>query len=111
MAFQHDGFSNVFVRGTKVPRMFHYLSEEDTLAQIHATGYFTGSVRILMTPNSFVKVIGIDGTAEFVVQENQPAIKMRKEYDRINWKDKQDYRVPKKDATGKFLKKEESKTG
>ncbi len=112
MAFKKERFAPAFTSGAHIPRLFMYSSDEDTLSAIHKMGYFDTvdrGIRILLTPNSFVKVIAKDGTAEFVVQENRPQIKMHKNYESTRWEEgRGGARVQATDGKGKFIK---AKTG
>jgi len=112
MAFKKERFAPAYTGGARIPRLFMYSSDEDTMTDIHKLGYFDEvdrGIRILLTPNSFVKVIAKDGTAEFVVEENRPQIKMRKSYVSTRWEEgRGGARVQATDGKGKFIK---AKTG
>ena len=64
--FKRDGFSPVFITGTKVPRIFAYTSDEDGLKEIMAPGYFN-SQRIMILKNSFIDVVCKDCAVRLVV--------------------------------------------
>jgi len=72
--FNKRGFAPVAVVGPPdFPRIFSYCNKEDLLSEIMEPGYFEKS-RILLRPNSFIKVICKDAIAEIVVKENAPEV-------------------------------------
>ena len=108
--FDPKGFAPIQVIGPpKFPRVFGYCNEEDTLKEIMEPGYFNSS-KIILRPNSFVKVICKDAIAEIVVAKNQGTVTMRKEFMKIPIKTQV---MPKRTKDGKFIKKNAklSKTG
>lgn len=66
MAFKRDSFSPIMIVGVKVPRFFAYANNEDNLEDMMVPGYFN-TQRIILLPNSFIKVIAKDCAAEIVV--------------------------------------------
>lgn len=77
--FKKDGFCHVFIGGAKTPRLFVYANVEDLLADIMAPGYFNKQ-KILLLPNSLIKVICKNAIAEIVVAKNTGDVTMRNEF-------------------------------
>lgn len=67
--FVRKNFSHLSIVGTTVPRLFAYCNMEDKLAEIIKPGYFN-SEKIILTANSFIKVICKDCIAEIIVDKN-----------------------------------------
>ncbi len=70
MSFKNKGFSPVHVNaGPLAPRIFSYYDPEDLLSEILKPGYFN-SKKLIMRPNSFVKVVCADAIVELIVDSN-----------------------------------------
>ena len=84
MSFDRKGFSPVHINaGAQSPRIFSYANEKDLLSEIMEPGYFN-TQKMIMRPNSFVKVICEDAVVELVVDSNTPDVTMRKEFFRAS---------------------------
>lgn len=80
MSFDSKGFSPVHVNaGPLSPRVFSYLNPNDVLSEIMKPGYFNAQ-KMIMRPNSFVKVICGDAVVELVVKTNVGNVTMRDEF-------------------------------
>ena len=78
--FDPKGFAPIQVIGPpKFPRVFGYANEEDLLSEIMAPGYFNSS-KIILRPNSFIKVICKNAIAEIVVESNVGDVTMKDEF-------------------------------
>lgn len=78
--FDPKGFSPVHVNaGAMSPRMFSYFHPEDLLSEIMKPGYFN-SKKMIMRPNSFIKVVCKDAVAEFCVLTNIGELTFREEF-------------------------------
>ena len=78
--FDKKGFAPIQVIGPpKFPRVFGYANEEDLLAEIMAPGYFN-SCKIILRPNSFIKVICKNAIAEIVVDKNSGDVTIKDEF-------------------------------
>lgn len=79
MAFDKKGFTPVHVNaGPIAPRIFTYCNMNETLKQIMEPGYFNLQ-KIIMRPNSFVKVVCKDTIAELVVEKNTGQVTFKEE--------------------------------
>jgi len=79
MSFDAKGFTPVHVNaGAVAPRIFSYCNVKDTLDEILEPGYFNKQ-RILLRPNSFVKVVCKNAIAELVIEKNTGPVTFREE--------------------------------
>ena len=79
MSFNNKGFSPVHVNaGPLSPRIFSYFNPEDLLSEILEPGYFNKQ-KLIMRPNSFVKVICKDAIVELVIEKNTGEVTVRDE--------------------------------
>ena len=79
MAFDKNKFSPVHViAGSHAPRIFSYYNPEDLLSEILEPGYFNKQ-KLIMRPNSFVKVICKDAIVELVIEKNTGEVTVRDE--------------------------------
>lgn len=80
MSFDSKGFTPVHVNaGPIAPRSFAYYNPRDLLNEILEPGYFNDR-KLIMRPNSFVKVICKDAIVELVVEKTQGDIVMKDEF-------------------------------
>jgi len=80
MSFDKKGFSPVHINaGAHAPRIFSYCNEKDLLSEIMEPGYFN-TQKMILRPNSFVKVICSDAVVELVVESNIGSVTMKDEY-------------------------------
>ncbi len=79
--FDNKGFSPVHVNaGPLAPRIFSYYHPEDLLDDILKPGYFPNEKKLIMRPNSFVKVICKNAIVELVIESNTGELVMRDEF-------------------------------
>lgn len=79
MSFDAKGFTPVHVNaGAVSPRIFSYCNMKDTLEEILKPGYFNKQ-RILLRPNSFMKVVCKDAIAEILVEKNTGEVTFKDE--------------------------------
>ena len=84
MSFDKKGFSPVHINaGSLSPRIFSYFSKDDFLSEILKPGYFNAQ-KMIMRPNSFVKVVCSDAVVELLVEANTPDVTMRNEFFRAS---------------------------
>lgn len=80
MAFDKKAFSPVHVNaGPYSPRIFSYCNEEDLLSEIMEPGYFNKQ-KMILRPNSFLKVVCKDAIVEFVIETNIGDVTMKDEF-------------------------------
>lgn len=80
MSFDKKGFTPVHINaGAHAPRIFSYCNLKDPLSEIMKPGYFN-TQKMIMRPNSFVKVICSDAVVELVVQSNIGNVTMKDEF-------------------------------
>lgn len=80
MSFDNKGFSPVHVNaGPLSPRIFSYFNPKDLLSEILKPGYFNEK-KILLRPNTFIKVICSDAIVELVVDTNIGDLTMKDEF-------------------------------
>ena len=85
MSFDNKGFTPIHVNaGPLAPRVFGYVNMKDLLSEIMKPGYFN-SKKIIMRPNSFIKVVCQDAIAEIVVESNtgEMTIPAAQDWDRL----------------------------
>ena len=79
MAFDKKKFSPVHVNaGSWSPRIFSYYSD-DLLSEVMEPGYFNEK-KMIVRPNSYIKVICKDAIVEFVVETNINNVTMKDEF-------------------------------
>ena len=79
MSFNNKGFTPVHVNaGGHAPRLFSYCNTEDLLDEIMEPGYFNDK-KLIMRPNSFVKVICKNAVVELVVEKNTGDLTFKEE--------------------------------
>lgn len=80
MSFDKKGFTPVHINaGAHAPRIFAYCNLKDLLSEILEPGYFNKQ-KILLRPNSFVKVVCADAVVELVVATNIGNLTMKDEF-------------------------------
>lgn len=80
MSFDKKGFSPVHVNaGPLAPRIFSYCNVKDLLSEILEPGYFNEK-KMIVRPNSFVKVVCKDAVVELVVESNIGNVTMKDEF-------------------------------
>ncbi len=80
MSFNNKGFSPVHVNaGSLSPRIFSYFNPEDLLSEILEPGYFNEK-KMIMRPNSFVKIVCKDAIAELVIEKNTGDVTVKDEF-------------------------------
>jgi len=80
MSFNKKGFTPVHINaGAHAPRIFAYCNMDDILSEILEPGYFN-SQRIIMRPNSFIKVVCRDAVVELVIDANTPTVTVKDEF-------------------------------
>ncbi|MCK4784665.1 MAG: hypothetical protein KAV87_13005 [Desulfobacteraceae bacterium] len=80
MSFNSKGFSPVHVNaGALSPRIFSYFNPEDVLSEILKPGYFNDK-KMIMRPNSFVKVVCKDAIVELVIEKNTGDVTVKNEF-------------------------------
>jgi len=80
MSFNNKGFSPVHVNaGPLSPRIFSYFNDEDFLSEILEPGYFNDK-KLIMRPNSFVKVVCRDAIVELVIEKNTGDVTVKDEF-------------------------------
>lgn len=80
MSFDKKGFSPVHVNaGPQSPRIFSYCTTEDLLSEIMEPGYFNEK-KMIVRPNSFMKVICKDAIVELVIDNNIGDVTMKDEF-------------------------------
>lgn len=80
MSFDKKGFSPVHVNaGVEAPRIFSYCSTEDLLSEILKPGYFNDK-KMIVRPNSFMKIVCKDAIVELVVDTNIGNVTMKDEF-------------------------------
>ena len=80
MSFDKKKFSPVHVNaGAWAPRIFSYCNLEDLLSEIMQPGYFNEK-KMILRPNSFLKVICKDAIVEFVVETNINNVTLKDEF-------------------------------
>ena len=80
MSFDKKKFSPVHVNaGAEAPRIFSYCNTEDLLSEILEPGYFNDK-KMIVRPNSFLKVICKDAIVELVVETNIGDVTMKDEF-------------------------------
>jgi hypothetical protein len=80
MSFDKKQFSPVHVNaGPYAPRIFSYCNMEDLLSEILEPGYFNEK-KMIMRPNSFLKVVCKDAIVELVVDTNISNVTMKDEF-------------------------------
>lgn len=80
MSFDKKKFSPVHVNaGAWAPRIFSYCNTEDLLSEIMEPGYFNEK-KLIVRPNSFIKVICKNAIAELVVETNINNVTMKDEF-------------------------------
>lgn len=80
MSFDKKGFTPVHINaGAHAPRIFSYCSLKDPLSEIMEPGYFN-TQKMIMRPNSFIKVICSDAVVELVVESNIGNVTMKGEF-------------------------------
>ena len=97
MSFDKKKFSPVHVNaGSYAPRIFSYCNTEDLLSEIMEPGYFNEK-KMIMRPNSFLKVVCKDAIVELVVETNINNVTMKDEFFRATdpYKDKEKAKLAK----------------
>ena len=80
MSFIKKGFTPVHINaGAHAPRIFAYCNMDDLLSEILKPGYFNEQ-KMIMRPNSFVKVICSDAIVELVIKTNTPTVTVKDEF-------------------------------
>jgi len=80
MSFNSKGFSPVHVNAGPIsPRIFSYCNEEEILSEILKPGYFNEK-KMIMRPNSFVKVVCQDAIVELVIEKNTGDVTVKNEF-------------------------------
>jgi len=80
MSFNNKGFSPVHVNaGPLSPRIFSYFNPDDLLSEILEPGYFNEK-KLIMRPNSFVKVVCKDAIVELVIEKNTGDVTVKDEF-------------------------------
>jgi len=106
--FQKDGFALIHTGVAKSPRMFAYVSTTDSLEEILKPGYFNPQ-KILLLPNSFIKVLAPDGLADVVIKTNTGDVTLRDEYFCAMAKKASKTVMPKRTTGGRFIKSKKIK--
>ncbi len=80
MSFDKKGFTPVHINaGAHAPRIFAYCNEKDLLSEILEPGYFNKQ-KMIMRPNSFVKVVCKDAVVELVIEKNTGDVTVKDEF-------------------------------
>ena len=80
MSFDSKGFSPAHINaGPLAPRIFTYFNKEDLLSEIMEPGYFNKQ-KMVLRPNTFIKVVCADAIVELIVEKNTGEVTMKDEF-------------------------------